>query len=89
MRKDYYFNTDRNMLHDLHLFYDSSAVNSLYFMENSPIRSYLNPAFNQPVFLFGITRVGLYLFEFGNNSLTLKIWFIIKMERPSGFKSGR
>jgi outer membrane protein OmpA-like peptidoglycan-associated protein len=65
----------------------AQQVNSLYFMENSPIRSYLNPAF-QPTgsFYFGLPVLGYTYLSLGNNSLTLKdlvynkngetIWFL-------------
>lgn len=69
----------------------AQQVNTLYFMENSPLRSNFNPSF-QPTsnFYFGFPVLGLTYFGLGNNSLTLKdvvynkngetIWFL----NPSG-----
>lgn len=49
----------------------SQQVNTLYFMDNVPVRHYYNPAF-QPLsgFYFGLPFLGYSQFEFGNNSLT-------------------
>ena len=68
----------------------SQQVNTLYFMENVPVRNYLNPAF-QPLnnFYLGFPVLGYSQFNVGNNSLTLKdfayndasgnpIWFMNK-----------
>jgi len=51
----------------------AQQVNTIYFMENVPIRHYLNPAF-QPLsnFYFGFPVLGYTQFGVGNNSLTLK-----------------
>jgi outer membrane protein OmpA-like peptidoglycan-associated protein len=72
--------------------FTSSAqqVNTLYFMENVPVRNYLNPAF-QPLsnFYLGFPVLGYTQFGVGNNCLSLKdfayndvngkpIWFLNK-----------
>lgn len=51
----------------------SQQVNTLYFMDNVPVRHYLNPAF-QPYsnFYLGMPILGFTQFGVGNNSLTLK-----------------
>ena len=50
-----------------------SQVTSLYFLENSPTRHYMNPAF-QPLsgFYFGMPLFGYGHYNLGNNSITLK-----------------
>lgn len=68
----------------------AQQVNTLYFMENVPVRNYLNPAF-QPLsnFYLGFPVLGYTEFGVGNNCLTLKdfayndangkpIWFLNK-----------
>jgi len=68
----------------------SQQVNTMYFMENVPVRNYLNPAF-QPLndFYLGFPVLGYTQLGIGNNSLTLKdfayndasgkpIWFMNK-----------
>lgn len=51
----------------------AQQVNTLYFMENVPVRNSLNPAF-QPLsnFYLGFPAVGFSQFNVGNNSLTLR-----------------
>ncbi len=51
----------------------SQQVNTMYFMENVPVRNYLNPSF-QPLkdFYFGLPLLGYTQFGIGNNSVTLK-----------------
>ncbi len=51
----------------------AQQVNTMYFMENVPIRNSLNPAF-QPLgkFYIGITPLGFTQFSISNNSLSLK-----------------
>ncbi len=51
----------------------AQQVNTLYFMENVPVRHYLNPAF-QPLsnFYLGITPLAYTQFGLGNNSIALK-----------------
>ncbi|HOV83490.1 MAG TPA: DUF5723 family protein [Paludibacteraceae bacterium] len=51
----------------------AQQLNTLYFLENSPVRNYFNPAF-QPLsgFYLGFPVLGYTFFELGNNSLTLK-----------------
>ena len=51
----------------------SQQVNTLYFMENVPVRSSLNPAF-QPLsnFYLGFPVLGYSQFNLGNNSITLQ-----------------
>lgn len=51
----------------------AQQVNSLYFIENAPVRHYLNPAF-QPVndFYLGLPLIGFTQFGIGNNSIALK-----------------
>lgn len=66
----------------------SQQVNTLYFMDNVPVRHYMNPAF-QPLsnFYLGFPVLGYTQFALGNNSLTFKdlayndingkpIWFL-------------
>ncbi len=52
---------------------NSQQVNTLYFMDNTPYRNTLNPAF-QPLsgFYLGFPILGYSQFNLGNNSLTLK-----------------
>jgi hypothetical protein len=52
---------------------NAQQVNTLYFMENSPLRSNFNPSF-QPTsnFYIGFPVLGLTYFGLGNNYLTLK-----------------
>ena len=49
----------------------AQQVNTLYFLENAPVRHYLNPSF-QPLsnFYFGLPVLGYTQFQFGNNSVT-------------------
>src|ERR1035437_1699005 len=56
-----------------HLNAQAQQVNTLYFMENVPVRNNLNPAF-QPItnFYLGLPILGLTQFGIGNNSLSLK-----------------
>jgi len=51
----------------------AQQLNTLYFLENSPIRNYFNPAF-QPLsgFYLGLPALGYTFLELGNNSLTVK-----------------
>jgi outer membrane protein OmpA-like peptidoglycan-associated protein len=51
----------------------SQQVNTLYFMENVPVRNYLNPSF-QPLtdFYLGLPLFGFSQFSVGNNSISLK-----------------
>jgi len=51
----------------------AQQLNTLYFMENSPVRTYYNPAF-QPLskFYINLPVLGSTFIEAGNNSLTLK-----------------
>jgi len=75
----------------------SQQVNTMYFMENVPVRNYLNPAF-QPLsnFYLGFPILGFTQFGVGNNSLTLKdfayndangkpIWFLNKNGNKGNF----
>jgi len=68
----------------------AQQVNTMYFMENVPVRNSLNPAF-QPLsnFYLGFPVLGFTQYSLGNNSLTLKdfayndangkpIWFLNK-----------
>ncbi len=50
----------------------AQQVNNLYFLENAPVRHYLNPAF-QPLsgFYLGFPVLGYTQFGVGNNSFTL------------------
>ncbi|MDD3080298.1 MAG: DUF5723 family protein [Paludibacter sp.] len=50
----------------------AQQVNTLYFLENAPVRSYLNPSL-QPLssFYLGLPVLGYTQFELGNNSFTL------------------
>jgi outer membrane protein OmpA-like peptidoglycan-associated protein len=51
----------------------SQQINTMYFMDNVPVRSFLNPAFQpQGSFYFGLPLIGLTQFDLGNNSLVLK-----------------
>ncbi|MEI7502283.1 MAG: DUF5723 family protein, partial [Paludibacter sp.] len=52
---------------------NAQQVNTMYFMDNVPLRNTLNPAF-QPLsnFYLGFPLVGYTQFGIGNNSLTLK-----------------
>ncbi|HEY6913264.1 MAG TPA: DUF5723 family protein [Paludibacter sp.] len=51
----------------------AQQVNSLYFMENVPVRHYLNPSF-QPVndFYLSLPVIGFSQLDIGNNSIALK-----------------
>jgi hypothetical protein len=51
----------------------SQQVNTLYFMDNVPVRHLLNPSF-QPIddFYLSLPVIGLTQFSIGNNSLSLK-----------------
>jgi outer membrane protein OmpA-like peptidoglycan-associated protein len=51
----------------------SQQVNTLYFLENAPVRHYLNPAF-QPLsnFYFGLPVLGYMQIGVNNNSFALK-----------------
>ena len=51
----------------------AQQVNTMYFMENVPVRHYLNPAY-QPLsnFYLGFPVLGYTQFNVGNNSLTIK-----------------
>ena len=51
-------------------------VNTLYFLENAPMRHTINPAF-QPVSdgFVNISPLGWYSLSFGNNSLTVSDLF--------------
>ena len=51
---------------------NAQQVNTMYFLENAPVRHYLNPAF-QPLsgFYFGIPVLGYTQLGFGNNSFTI------------------
>jgi len=75
----------------------SQQVNTMYFMENVPVRNYLNPAF-QPLsnFYLGFPVVGFSQYSIGNNSLSLKdfayndangkpIWFLNKNGNKDNF----
>lgn len=55
----------------------AQQVNTLYFMENVPVRHYLNPAF-QPLsnFYLGFPVFGYTQFGIGNNSFTMKDFLI-------------
>ncbi|MBP1676927.1 MAG: OmpA/MotB domain protein [Bacteroidetes bacterium] len=50
----------------------AQQVNTLYFIENAPVRHYLNPAF-QPLsnFYLGLPALGYSQFGVGNNSFTI------------------
>ena len=50
---------------------NAQQVNNLYFIENAPVRHYLNPAL-QPLsgFYLGFPAIGFTQFGFGNNSIT-------------------
>ena len=52
---------------------DAQQVNTLYFMENVPVRQSLNPAF-QPLtpYFISLPVIGFTQLSVGNNSLTLK-----------------
>lgn len=56
-----------------HCSINAQQVNTLYFMENVPIRHYLNPAF-QPTtkYYLSLPIIGFTQFNIGNNSLSLK-----------------
>ena len=75
----------------------AQQVNTLYFMENVPVRNYLNPAF-QPLsnFYLGFPVLGYTQFGVGNNCLSLKdfayndasgkpIWFLNKNGNKDNF----
>lgn len=51
----------------------AQQVSTIYFMDNSPVRHFYNPAF-QPEndFYLSLPAIGFTQFEIGNNSLTLK-----------------
>ena len=51
----------------------SQQINTMYFMDNIPVRNYLNPSF-QPLkdFYLGLPLLGYSQFGIGNNSITLK-----------------
>lgn len=51
---------------------NAQQVNTMYFLENAPVRHYLNPAF-QPLsgFYFGIPVLGYTQLGLGNNSFTI------------------
>jgi len=51
----------------------AQQVNSLYFMENIPVRHYLNPSF-QPTnnYYLSLPVIGFTQFDIGNNSFSLK-----------------
>lgn len=54
-------------------FVSAQQVNTLYFMDNVPIRHNLNPAFQPSTFYyFSLPYIGLEQINLGNNSLTLK-----------------
>ena len=69
----------------------SQQVNTMYFMDNVPERSYLNPAF-QPYsnFYLGFPVLGYTQFGLGNNSVTIKDFLydqsgqIISFLHPNG-----
>lgn len=50
----------------------SQQINNLYFLENAPVRHYLNPSF-QPMsgFYLGFPFLGYSQYGFGNNSFTI------------------
>lgn len=51
----------------------AQQVNTLYFMENVPVRNVLNPAFQATTdFYLGLPVLGYTQFGLGNNSITLK-----------------
>ena len=52
---------------------NSQQINSLYFIENVPVRHMLNPAF-QPYddFYLSLPIIGFSQFDIGNNSVALK-----------------
>lgn len=52
---------------------NAQQVNTMYFLENAPVRHYLNPAF-QPIsgFYFGLPILGYSQLGLGNNSFTVQ-----------------
>jgi len=63
----------------------SQQVNTMYFMENVPVRNYLNPAF-QPLsnFYLGFPILGFTQFGVGNNSLKI-LHIMMQTENLFGF----
>ena len=61
------------MISNVSLFLMAQQVNTLYFMEDVPVRHYLNPSF-QPVtdYYVSLPVVGFTQLSLGNNSLALK-----------------
>ena len=61
------------MISSITLFVKAQQVNTLYFMEDVPVRHFLNPSF-QPTtdFYLSLPVIGFTQFGVGNNSLTLK-----------------
>ncbi len=67
---------------------NSQQVNTMYFMDNVPVRNYLNPAF-QPYsnFYLGFPVLGFTQLSAGNNSLTLKDFAYMQNGIPINFLS--
>ena len=65
----------------------AQQVNTLYFLENAPVRHYMNPSF-QPLsgFYFGIPVLGYSQFGIGNNSITFNS---LLSNKPTLFNSLR
>jgi len=65
----------------------AQQVNTLYFLENAPVRHYMNPSF-QPLsgFYFGLPVLGYSQFGIGNNSMTFNS---LLSNKPTLFNSLR
>ena len=61
------------MISNAHLLLKAQQVNTLYFMEDVPVRHFLNPSF-QPTtdYYLSLPVIGFTQFNVGNNSLSLK-----------------
>jgi len=61
------------MMSNVFLFLQAQQVNTLYFMEDVPVRHILNPSFQpESDFYLSLPVVGYTQFSIGNNSLSLK-----------------
>ena len=61
------------MLSNVSLFLNAQQVNTLYYMQDVPVRHFLNPAF-QPTtdYYISLPVIGFTQFSVGNNSLAFK-----------------
>ena len=66
---------------------NAQQVNTLYFLENAPVRHYMNPSF-QPLsgFYFGLPVLGYSQFGIGNNSLVINS---LTLDKPALLNSLR